>query len=79
MTEDEPYYKIIWTKERRLKVVEMQWFDEADYRLASERKFEHEIAALAYMKKLASEHDVECDLKDSFPLLDSEHFFDERG
>ena len=50
---NEVYYKIIHTK-YGLDYAEMQWFDEFDYTLASNKSFEFENEAIEYGKFLAS-------------------------
>lgn len=72
MTESDVYYKVIWTRERKLSVACMQWFDEDGYNEASTTKFESELAAVEYALKLAKEHEIETDIdfEMPYPILD---------
>lgn len=71
-SDNDVYYKIVWTRNQALTVAEMQWFDEYDYNLASNQKFSNEREAILAAQKLAFENDVDCECTLYGMILDND-------
>ena len=71
MTDDTDciFYLIIWTKDRELTVVEAQYHDKRDYRLASETEYRTENEAYLMAQILGLKYDVHVDKSKWFPVL----------
>lgn len=61
MTDNSVYYKVVWTNTSSLTVAEMQWFDEIDYTMASNKQFDTKAEAIGYGASMAQLHNIKWD------------------